>query len=319
MGGLGKHMKITGTTSLIAVAAISGVPFFSGFFSKDAILAHVFTSELASGYGKYLLYAVLLFTAVLTAFYMFRWYYLVFAGEERITPTARRYLHESPQVMTVPLMILAVLSVIAGYIGLPEFAFPNAIAGWLERPTVATFSHPPVWAEWLLILASVLAAALGLFLGYLLYHKGGKLSVGRLTLKLPMATADLRTGPIVTAAKPATSQTDLRSGPVVRPRTQSAPLASRLLAGLRGASSSALGFDALYKRLFTRSGERLAEGLGEVDQEVLDRGAGRSVSFNNLGKSVAELQSGLVRAYALLMLVGLAALVLVVVFTQVVG
>lgn len=319
MGGLGKHMKITGTTSLVAVAAISGVPFFSGFFSKDAILAHVFTSELAAGYGKILLYAVLLFTAVLTAFYMFRWYYLVFAGEERVTPTARRYLHESPRMMTVPLIILAVFSVIAGYIGLPEFAFPNAVAGWLERPTVATFSHPPVWAEWLLILASVLAAALGLFLGYLRYHKGGELSVGRLTLKLPAPRAAVRTGPVVSTAQPVAPSADLRGGPVVRPKARPAPPAARLLGALRGASSSALGFDALYKRLFTRPGERLAEGFGEVDREVLDTRAGRAVRLGDLGKSVAELQSGFVRAYALLMLVGLAALVLVVVFTQVVG
>ena len=182
------------------------------------------------------------------------------------------------------------------------------LAGWLERPTVATFSHPPVWAEWLLILASVLAAALGLFLGYLRYHKGGELALGRFTLKLPAAGTE----------SPA-PRADPRAGPVVRPQAKPASFVARLVGGLRGASSSALGFDALYKRLFTRSGERLAEGLGEVDQEVLDRGAGRSVSFNNLGKSVAELQSGLVRAYALLMLVGLAALVLVVVFTQVVG
>jgi len=253
MGGLGKHMKTTGTTSLIAVLAISGVPFLSGFFSKDAILAHVYTSELIDGYGQGALYGMLLLTAVLTAFYMFRWYYRVFAGDERLTPAARDHLHESPRVMTLPLVVLAVLSVVAGYIGLPEFAF----------------RHPSLATEWLLVGLSVLAAALGLGLGYWRYHRaGGK--------------------------------------PIQVPGF------------LRRASSSALGFDALYRVLFVRSGERLAEGFREVDEDVLEKGLGSSgVGVDELGHSVAQVQSGFVRVYALLMLVGLAALVLVVAFTRV--
>ena len=273
MGGLGKHMKITGTTSLIAVLAISGVPFLSGFFSKDAILAHVFTSNLVAGSSIWL-YLVLLFTAVLTAFYMFRWYYRVFAGDERFSATARAHLHESPPVMTVPLMILAFLSIFIGYIGLPEFAFPNLIAPWLETPTAATFSHPALWLEWLLVIISVLAAALGLYLGYLRYH---------------------------------------RKAEFMRAKQ---PRVAGLLGGLRAASFSALGFDALYRTLFTRSGERLARGFDEVDNDVISTEAGDSSrGVNDLGRSVAQLQSGFVRAYALLMLAGLAVLVLVAVFT----
>jgi len=272
MGGLGKHMKVTGTTSLIAVLAISGVPLLSGFFSKDAILAHVYNTELIDGYGHLVLYGILLFTAVLTAFYMFRWYYRVFAGPERLTPAARGHLHESPRVMTVPLVILAVLSVFAGYIGLPEFAFPNLIAPWLETATAATFRHPPLATEWLLVGSSVLAAALGLGLGYLGYAQG---------LGAGVASADGRFG------------------------------------ALRRASSAALGFDALYRALFIRPGERLAEGFREVDEEVLEKGIGSSeVGVSEVGQSVVQVQSGFVRVYALLMLVGLAALVLVVAFTR---
>ncbi|NOK79083.1 MAG: NADH-quinone oxidoreductase subunit L [Chloroflexi bacterium AL-N5] len=172
MGGLGKHMKITGTTALIGTLAIAGVPFLAGFFSKDAILAHVFTSQLNPGVANYLLFGLLLLTAVMTAFYMFRWYYVVFAGEERLSQEAKEHLHESPQLMTVPLMILAGFSVIAGYLGLPEFAFPNWIGHWLDGSIAASvrFSHPPVAVEWLLIFVSVLAAAIGLGLGYWLYH-----------------------------------------------------------------------------------------------------------------------------------------------------
>ncbi len=272
MGGLGKHMKLTGTTSLIAVLSISGVPFLSGFFSKDAILANVFTSNLVvSGVWLYL---VLLLTAVLTAFYMFRWYYRVFAGEERLSASAKAHLHESPPVMTVPLLILAFLSIFAGYLGLPEFAFPNLIAPWLESPTAATFSHPALWLEWLLVIISVLAAALGLYLGYLRYHRKAEFMGAK------------------------------------------QPRVAGLLGGLRAASFSALGFDALYRALFTRPGEQLARGFDEVDNDVIGTEIGDSSrGISDLGQSVAQLQSGFVRAYALLMLVGLAVLVLVAVFT----
>ena len=170
MGGLGKHMRLTGTTSLIAMLAIAGVPFLSGFFSKDAILAHAFNSELVGANG--LLYAVLLVTAAMTAFYMFRWYHGIFAGEERLSREAKAGLHESPPLITVPLAILAFFSVVAGYLGLPEFAFPNLIADWLEPVTAsaASFRHPAPAVEWLLIGLSVLAAAIGLGIGYWIYQ-----------------------------------------------------------------------------------------------------------------------------------------------------
>ncbi|MDZ7706174.1 MAG: NADH-quinone oxidoreductase subunit L [Trueperaceae bacterium] len=177
MGGLGKKMKITGRTSLIATLAIAGVPFLAGFFSKDAILASSLNSELiGSGVGLYL---VLLFTAVLTAFYMFRWYYRVFAGAPRLDKKVAAKVHESPTVMTRPLVILAGFSVFAGYLGLPEFAFPNWIAHWLEPAleTSVSFRHPSAATEWLLIFVSIAAVALGLGLGYYVYHlKGGALA-----------------------------------------------------------------------------------------------------------------------------------------------
>lgn len=177
MGGLGRHMKVTGTTSLIATLAIAGVPFLSGFFSKDAILAHTFNSLLNPGIGNYLLYGILLATAALTAFYMFRWYYQIFAGDERMDEQVKAHVHESPRLMTVPLTILAFFSIFAGYFGLPEFAFPNAFAHWIEEATHApvTFAHPDAWLEWLLIFLSVAAAALGLGAGFWVYHlRGGE-------------------------------------------------------------------------------------------------------------------------------------------------
>ena len=170
MGGLGKRMRLTGTTSLIATLAIAGVPLLSGFFSKDAILHGTLTSPLLADAAGPLLFALLLVTAVLTAAYMFRWYYLVFAGDERLTTDARAGVHESPAVMTVPLVVLAVGSVLAGYLGVQAFMGRNLIAEWLAPVTaVLEFDHLSLAAEWALIVASALAALGGLAIGYWFY------------------------------------------------------------------------------------------------------------------------------------------------------
>ncbi len=170
MGGLGRRMKITGTTALIGTLAISGVPLLSGFFSKDAIIGLTLTSSLLDGSGAGFLFAMLLVIAGLTAAYMFRWYYLVFAGEERMTSEAAAKVHESPRVMTVPLLLLAVGSVVIGYVGLPAFLAPNLIMEWLAPATAGVqFAHLSTSSEWLVLLASTAVAALGLAAGYWLY------------------------------------------------------------------------------------------------------------------------------------------------------
>ncbi len=189
MGGLGRRMKVTGTTALIATLAIAGVPFLSGFFSKDAIVVATFTSGVLGGVGGEVLYALLMITAGITAFYMFRWYYLVFAGEERLERAVSDKVHESPSVMTVPLVILAVGSVLVGYLGLPAFLADNRIAAWLGHATAAgEFSHPSVATEWLLLLASVLVAFIGLALGYWVYVVG-KGAMARRLGNTPLAGA----------------------------------------------------------------------------------------------------------------------------------
>jgi NADH-quinone oxidoreductase subunit L len=185
MGGLGARMRLTGTTSLIATLAIAGVPLLSGFFSKDAILAKTFTSQHLEGYGALGLYGVLLVTAVLTALYMFRWYFGIFGGRSRMDRKVEEGVHESPPSMTAPLAVLAVFSVLAGYVGLPAFAFPNWIAPWLEPATLAglaevPFAHPAIWVEWTLIVVSIAAAGLGLGLGWWIYAARGGEPVRRL-------------------------------------------------------------------------------------------------------------------------------------------
>ena len=113
MGGLSKKLKITFITFLIGCIAIAGIPPFSGFFSKDAILLSAFEKNPV-------LYGVALFTALLTAFYMFRLLFITFTGKFRGTHEQEHHLHESPAAMTIPLIILAVLSIIGGFVGIPE-------------------------------------------------------------------------------------------------------------------------------------------------------------------------------------------------------
>ncbi|MEJ2291443.1 MAG: NADH-quinone oxidoreductase subunit L [Deinococcales bacterium] len=171
MGGLGRHMKLTGNTALIATLAISGVPFLSGFFSKDAILSSTLNSSLLAGSGGDALYILLLITAGMTAAYMFRWYYRVFAGESRVDKHAAEHLHESPPVMTWPLGILAIGAALVGYLGLPEFAFPNLIQRWLEPATATVdFNHLAASTDWLLIGLSIVVVAIGIGVGWWIYH-----------------------------------------------------------------------------------------------------------------------------------------------------
>lgn len=113
MGGLKKHMPITHITFLLACLAIAGIPPFSGFFSKDEILMAAYSANP-------LYYYIGLGGALMTAFYMFRLYSLTFLGSFRGTHEQEHHLHESPSPMTIPLIVLAVLSVVGGFVGIPE-------------------------------------------------------------------------------------------------------------------------------------------------------------------------------------------------------
>jgi NADH-quinone oxidoreductase subunit L len=116
MGGLKKYMPVTYWTFWLGTVAIAGIPPLAGFFSKDQILGAV------AAKGQWALYTVGLLTAGLTACYMFRAVYLTFEGDFRGTEEQRHHLHESPKVMTIPLMVLAVGAVVAGWVGVPKIA-----------------------------------------------------------------------------------------------------------------------------------------------------------------------------------------------------
>jgi NADH-quinone oxidoreductase subunit L len=127
-GGLKKYMPKTYATFLIAALAISGIPGFSGFFSKDEILWSTYAN------AGFVFWLVGVMTAVLTAFYMFRLVTLTFLGNEKFD-SKNVHPHESSAVMTVPLMILAFLSIVGGYIGLPKIFSGengNLFENWLE-------------------------------------------------------------------------------------------------------------------------------------------------------------------------------------------
>lgn len=177
-GGLKKHLPKTAITFLIAALAISGIPPLSGFFSKDEILWYSFTN------GGFLFWLIGALTALITAFYMFRLYFLTFEGKERFGHD--KHPHESPVVMVIPLIILAGLSAIGGFIGVPEIfsgEHGNLFHSWLtpifrnaERKLImyGTHSH---FQEILLMSLSVAGAAASIFLARHIYLKKPSIAV----------------------------------------------------------------------------------------------------------------------------------------------
>ena len=175
MGGLRRYLPVTYWTFLMATLAIAGFPLFSGFFSKDEILWKAFSSDIN---GSWFFWAIGFITAGITAFYMFRAFYLTFHGRERMDDETRAHLHESPRSMTIPLTVLAVLSVIGGFIGMPHiFKVTNFFEHWLEpvvgrkveaaAAEVAAGTYGP-GMEWALMAASVALVLAGwLVAGYL--------------------------------------------------------------------------------------------------------------------------------------------------------
>ena len=147
MGGLKDKLKITYFTFLIGCLAIAGIPPLSGFFSKDAILLSAFEHNI-------FLYVVGLVTAGLTAFYMFRLLFLTFFGSFRGTEAQRHHLHESPPQMTIPLIVLAVLSVIGGWVGVPEvFLHGGERLSQFLAPVVPTAEHQVSHSTELILMA----------------------------------------------------------------------------------------------------------------------------------------------------------------------
>jgi NADH-quinone oxidoreductase subunit L len=176
MGGLRHKLKITHATFLIATLAISGVPGFAGFFSKDEILAGAYEGPL----GQPWLYWLGTITAGLTAFYMFRGLCLTFWGKSRVEPETQHHLHESSSKMTVPLMVLALFSIVAGYVSWPRVlgggeAFDRYLEPVFSPAQEALRNTPPHHFEGLsagLVMGfSVVAALVGIAVAVWWYWK----------------------------------------------------------------------------------------------------------------------------------------------------
>jgi NADH-quinone oxidoreductase subunit L len=272
LGGLSSKMPRTYITFLAAALAIAGFPFFAGFFSKDEILASAYAT------GHTAIWFIGLVTAGLTAFYIFRAFFLTFHTEPRWTtfddshasrithhdahsPLASRHTpHESPYVMTIPLAILAVLSVIGGFVGMPKVLGPNFLEHYFEPVFKPHDLHLTASTEWILIGASVAAGLLGIGIAYWFY------------IARPAIPANL----------------------------------ARRFSGIYNLLWHKYCIDEFYSWLFVDKGYRLAMFLWQViDVQVIDGFA------NGLGSAAASLsriargwQSGYARAYALMMLIG---------------
>ncbi len=167
MGGLKKYMPVTYWVFILASLSISGIPGFSGFFSKDEILWRAYQS---GGLGRFLWFLAAA-AALLTAFYSFRLIYLTFHGKFRGTPEQEHHLHESPPVITVPLILLAVGAVGAGWVGIPPLFMEHAdkigefLAPVLGHPA-GEGSH---FEEWAVMGISVAAGLTGILIAYIMY------------------------------------------------------------------------------------------------------------------------------------------------------
>ncbi len=176
MGGLKSKLPITFWTMLIGTIAISGIPPFAGFFSKDEILAHTFMHSRP-------MYIIGVLTALCTSFYMFRMMFLTFWGKFRGTHEQEHHLHESPWTMTVPLGILAVLSIIGGFVNLPESwgghqSLQEFLAPVFEKSTKLLVETPLAsGTEITLMGISVAAAILALVYAYRRYVSSGHVPV----------------------------------------------------------------------------------------------------------------------------------------------
>jgi NADH-quinone oxidoreductase subunit L len=195
MGGLKKFMPITFITFLVSTIAIAGIPGFSGFFSKDEILWQAYSNPY-HGNLNIILWGIGCIAACFTAFYMFRLVFMTFFGECRINPKVKDHLHESPLVITIPLMVLGFLAVVGGYIGMPKLmgVLPNYLEHWLDpvfelaneygKQYAHAGAHQTHALEWGLMGLSVVVAVVGITIAFTMYMANNKLP-GKFTSTFP--------------------------------------------------------------------------------------------------------------------------------------
>lgn len=265
MGSLKSKLPVTFLTMMAGTIAIAGLPPFSGFFSKDEILAHAYQHSP-------LLWIIGVIGALFTAFYMFRLIFLTFYGSFRGTQEQQHHLHESPRSMTIPLIVLAILSVIGGFINIPSVFGGNH---WLEKflspvfelstakTSGLTLEHS---TEYALMAVSVIGSVIAAAYAYVRYAK-----------KRHVPAAD-------TAPRPALSRLSFNKFYV----------------------------DELYQALISRPLDALSKFFYTVaDKKGIDglvNGIGSGAK--EAGKTLRLLQSGNVGFYIFMMIAGIVALLL---------
>ncbi|WP_456372980.1 NADH-quinone oxidoreductase subunit L [Thiolapillus sp.] len=271
MGGVRKYMKITWFTFLLGTLALIGFPGFSGFFSKDAIIEAVGHSQIAgSGYAHWLLVA----GVFVTALYSFRLYFIVFHGEGPRDEHAREHIKESPAVVTVPLLLLAVPSVMIGWMTIEPMLFGDYFKGVLH---VAS-AHDTLGE-----------------IGEHYHNQIGFVSHGVMALPFWLAMGGLAVAFYVYMLKP-----DIARNLAIR------------FDWLYGLLNRKYGFDDFNQAVFAKGSLLLGKGLWIVgDRTLIDgiavNGSARSVGV--LAQTLRWLQSGYLYHYAIAMILGLLGLV----------
>jgi len=271
MGGLRKYMPITYWTALVGSLALIGFPGTSGFFSKDALIEAVRESHWqGQGLIYWIAYLSVLLGVFVTALYTFRMFFLVFHGEERTDRKTRSHLRESPAVVTVPLILLAIPSVVIGWITIEPVLF----GGFFGDAIIVTERHD--------VLAHIGEA----------FHGSGQFILHSLQGPVVwLALAGVGTAWFVYLKRP-----DL-SG-VVRGR----------LAGLYGVLDRKLFFDDLYIKGFAAGGRGLGQLLWKVGDELMIDGAavnGTAQSIRRFAGVLRRVQTGYLYDYAFAMIIGL--------------
>jgi NADH-quinone oxidoreductase subunit L len=280
MGGLRKYLPLTHASFLVGCIAIAGIPPFSGFFSKDEILAAAFAKNP-------IYYVIGVFTALLTAYYMFRLYATTFLGSFRGTHDQEHHLHESPSSMTIPLVVLAILAAVAGFLGIPAILAPNA--HWLGQ------FLSPVFAPSVEVLAAHGAAG----------NAGGGVSAGESGKSLEWALMGI-------SVAVALIGTGVAWGRFSRKPELGEP------AGFGKVLANKWYVDEIYNALIVRPLNGLGKFFnGFVERSVIDglvNGVGRLIQYGS--RQIRLLQSGQVGGYVLLMVVGILVLFLVELFVK---
>jgi NADH-quinone oxidoreductase subunit L len=300
MGGLHKKLPRTFWTFLIAAMAIAGLPGLSGFFSKDLILWKAFSTEnTVVSWWRFFVWGCGVVAALGTAFYMFRLVYLTFAGECRASEEVKHHIHESPWTMTVPLIILAFLSITGGFLGLPEIGgLHNVLHEWFKpvfgaSESAMTERHFFHGAEEVQSLFMILVAAAGILIARSIY-RGGNLSRGEaLAQRHPAAHRVLLNKYYVdeiynaTAVRPFMSLTRILSW-----------IDSRIVDGLVNLAGYITKMFAMFD--------------GAVDRHVVD-GAVNLVagSVISAGRRAKTIQTGRLQDYLYIMAAGAALIVVV--------